>query len=144
MAIEDAPANRASKARMKSTSMTTRCQPSFRKFRRAIAFRATIPLLIMATVSCGRVSKTFSFEKRIGWLHGPCLAIANPNLTSGTPVALVIMGEPQRVQQAQIEEQTNSPASCPALLEGRRTQNAQPGTSFYGLKTVNLSSTDMG
>src|SRR5580704_16110378 len=123
-----------------------------RILQRGAGIRAAIPILIVAAISCGRVSEqvqhagvgvAFPFRERIGWLQGPCLAIANPNLVRGTPVALVITGEPQKIQQARIEEQTHSPATCQALMEGRAKMNAKPGISFYALDTGSIGSTDM-
>jgi hypothetical protein len=122
-------------------------------FQRGVGLRAAIAILIIAAVSCGRVNEpgqhaavgaAFPFSERIGWLHGPCLAISNPNLAHGTAVALVIAGEPQKVQQARIQERTESPATCQALMEGRARVNAKPGMSFYALETGSVGSTDMG
>lgn len=115
--------------------------------------RVAIPVLIAAAISCGRKSEpglpaatvaAFSFAEGIGWLHGPCLAITNASLARGTPVALVIMAEPQAVQPARIQEPTNSPAACQALMEGRGAVNAKPGMTFYTLEAAGLASTDMG
>jgi hypothetical protein len=132
--------------------MKTR-RPTFRIFLRALGLRAAIPILIVAAVSCGRVSEqgqsaavsaAFPFGERIGWLHGPCLAISNPNLARGAPVVLVITGEPQKVQEARIEQRTDSPATCKALMEGRAAVNAKPGMFFYALEPGSVGSTDMG
>jgi hypothetical protein len=136
-----------------SGSMRGRCGLPLRTFQSADWLFAAIPILIIAAVSCGHVSEqgqhaavgvAFQFGERIGWLHGTCLAISNPNLAKGTPVVLVITGEPQKVQQARIQAQTNSPATCQALMEGRAKVNAKPGMSFYGLETESVGSTDMG
>ena len=125
---------------------------TLRAFKRTTSFCAAI-LLMVAAVSCERksnlgqhaaVSGEFPFSERIGWLHGPCLAIANPNLAHGTPVALVITATPQRVLQTQIQEQTNSPGACEALMEGRGTRNAKAGMSFYKLETGSVDSSEMG
>ncbi len=118
-----------------------------------MGLRAAIPVLILAAVSCGRVSESgqpaaavaaFSFATGIGWFHGPCLAITNANLAHGAPVSLVIMAEPQAVQQARIQERTDSPAACQALMQGRGAVNAKPGMSFYTMEAASLTSTDMG
>lgn len=133
--------------------MKRRFRPAPRTFQRAIGLRAAMPILIVAAISCGRVSElghhtvagvAFPFGERIGWLHGPCLAISNPNLAQGTPVVLVITGEPQKVARTRIQEKTNSPAMCQALMQGRATTNAKPGMSFYALETGSVGSTDMG
>jgi hypothetical protein len=54
------------------------------------------------------IKKAFSYDQRIGWLHGLCLAISNPKLTPGTAVAVVITGKPQVVERAQIQGQADS------------------------------------
>jgi hypothetical protein len=89
-------------------------------------------------------SGTFDFAQRIGWIHGSCIAIKNAALASGTPVALVITGEPQQVRQARIAERTTSPEKCQALMPGRSAGNAKPGMFFYSLDAPAISATDMG
>jgi hypothetical protein len=120
---------------------------------RATGFRTATLVLILATGSCHQVTEptrhsssreVFPLERRIGWFHGPCLAISDPNLARGTIVHLVLMGEPQSVVQAKVGEQVSSAASCTPLMEGRRTQNARSGISFYALKETKLTATDMG
>jgi hypothetical protein len=115
--------------------------------------RAAIPILVAAAVACSvsepvqqppAVAVPFPFGERIGWLHGSCLAISNPNLAAATPVALVLTGEPQKVQQARIKGRTDSPQACQPLMEGRAAGNAKPGMFFYGLETGSIGSTEMG
>jgi hypothetical protein len=110
-------------------------------------------LLLAFAVACDRASEQkarasaavpFPFAERIGWLHGACLAIANPNLVSGTPVVVVITGAPQKVAQARIAERTDSPQKCQALLEGRAAVNAKPGMIFYALESGDIDRTNMG
>jgi hypothetical protein len=126
-----------------------------RRLHRPLAVCGLIPILLMAAVSCRRVSETrqpaaaassvaFPFTERIGWFQGPCLAISNQHLAHGTSVALVVTGEPQRVQQARSLEQTTAPTTCKALMQGRAGTNAKPGLSFYALEAENVGSTDMG
>jgi hypothetical protein len=73
----------------------------------------------------------FRWESHVGWLHGPCMAIADATLAPGTPVTLVLLDEPQSVVAAQIGERTTSGEGCWPLLEGRRTVNTQNGATFY-------------
>ncbi len=114
-------------------------------------------LVLGAVVACGRGSEPkpqpqpqptagvpLPIAERIGWLHGPCLAIANPKLAGGTPLTLVLTGEPQTVQQARIGERTVSPERCQALKEGRAAVNAKPGVFFYTLEAGSLDATAMG
>lgn len=133
--------------------MRSRIRPAFRGNCRANGFRATALFLILAATSCHQVSEpaqhsanheVFPLEKRIGWFHGPCLVISDPNLARGSSVVLVVMGEPQTVLPAEIEGPISSAAACPPLIEGRRKQNDRPGTSFYGLMATKLTATDMG
>lgn len=115
--------------------------------------RTAMLLLLVAAVACGRVSEpkpraasgaTFRFAEQIGWLHGPCLAIANPDVVAGTAAVLVLTGEPQTVRHARIGKRTNAPEDCQALMPGRAASNAKPGTFFYTLEADALDSTDMG
>ena len=112
--------------------------------------RAAIVFLIVVVASCSPASEPktavppFPFNERIGWFHGPCLAISGPELARGTPVTLVIAAEPQKVQQARIQEKTDSPASCPALMEGRAAQNRKPGVAFFVLEGASVGPSDMG
>jgi hypothetical protein len=121
--------------------------------RTADVLRVIIPTLAVVAISCvcvgdlgphAAVIEAFSYDQRIGWLHGPCLAISNPKLTPGTAVTVVVMGEPQTVEQAQIQGQTDSSETCSALIPGRATLNAKPGISFYTLGSGKIANTDMG
>ncbi|MDQ2777783.1 MAG: hypothetical protein M3Y57_23150, partial [Acidobacteriota bacterium] len=59
-------------------------------------------------------------------------------------MTLVIMGEPQKVQPARIQEQTASTKTCQALMEGRDTIDAKRAMSFYTLEAGSAGPTDMG
>ena len=132
--------------------MATSVVATLLKFQRAVASTAAITTLVLAAVSCRGVNESpqqphaaaFAFNERIGWLHGPCLAISNPGLARGTAVTLVIAGEPQKVEQTRIQERTESATTCQALLEGRAKMNAKPGISFYALEPGSVAPTDMG
>lgn len=118
-------------------------------------FCATILTLLLAAMSCQKgtearqpeqaaPSAAFAFTERIGWFQGPCLAISNQHLVPGTSVTLVVMAEPQKVQQARSLEQTTDPKTCKALLPERAAMNAKPGISFYALPPGSVDSTDIG
>ena len=120
-------------------------------FLRPGAARAGLLILLLAVVACGgarepesHAGPLFSFAARIGWLHGSCLAIRNADLARGTPVDVVILAEPQRVEQARVGERTDSPQRCQALIPGRAKVNAKPGMFFYALEAGDLGSRDMG
>jgi hypothetical protein len=119
--------------------------------------RWSIPLLLLAAVACrGReeqkplasdapvAAAAAPLAERIGWWHGRCLAISNERLASGTPVALVVIGEPQVVRAGRIGERVNSAERCAPLMEGRAAINAKPGMSFYALEVDSIETTDMG
>ena len=109
-------------------------------------------LAAVTTLSCGGgrgpgdggARASLAITERIGWTHGACLAIANPSLVSGTPVVLVILGEPQVVRTAKVQQATKSATACPSLTEGRATANIKTGVSFYLLETQNVEPTEMG
>lgn len=138
---------------MELTSMKS-CRRSPIRSLKSFVLCAAIPLLVIGTVSCRKASKanhstsaptaSFAFTERIGWFQGPCLAISNQHLARGTSVALVIMDEPQKVQQTRTVDQTTDPTACKALMQGRAKMNAKPGISFYQLATRSLDPTDMG
>lgn len=67
----------------------------------------------------------------IGWLHGPCIALADDALVSGSGVAVVVLDEPQRVVAARIGRRAEAADGCPALLDDRREVNLAGGLSFY-------------
>ena len=117
---------------------------------------AFLPFLVLAT-ACGTgqhetpeakiapaaSAAPFSFEQQLGWLHGPCLAILNSTLSSGTAVTVVLLEEPQRILTTKI----NAPGSiktCHALEEGRALMNAKTGASFYTLADGVIAGNDMG
>lgn len=114
----------------------------------AIRIRLLHFLAIIAIVvaSCSPASEpaakaaAFDFNKQIGWLHGPCFAIAS-EFAAGTPLTLVIAGEPQKVEEAKVQAKTDS--NCPALLEDRAALNKKSGATFYALEGA-LTPSDMG
>jgi hypothetical protein len=131
------------------------CRLPIRKINRALALHAAIPFLLIAGVSCqtaigarptasANTGTAFSFTERVGWFHGPCLAISNQRLAPGTSLALIVMGQPQKVQQARSLQQTTDPMRCKALMQGRIKMNAKPGIFFYALETEGLDPTEMG
>jgi len=134
--------------------MTRSYRLPFRRLRGLLALCVAIPILLMAAISCRKASETkqpaaaaavaFPFAERIGWFQGPCLAISNQHLARGTSVALVVTGDPQKVQLARNLDQTTDPTTCKALMQGRAKMNAKPGLSFYALEAGSVGSTDMG
>jgi len=131
------------------------CRLPTPRLHRPLVLCGAILILLIAAVSCRKEIETrqpaaaaagvgFPFTERIGWFQGPCLAISNQHLARGTSVALVITGEPQKLQQARSLEQTTAPETCKALMQGRAKMNAKPGIFFYALEAGSVGSTDMG
>lgn len=64
---------------------------------------------------------------RIGWLHGGCLAAADPQLASGTPVHVVLLDGTGQAAAAAIEAPATSELTCKPMLSGREgTVQSQP------------------
>ncbi len=135
--------------------MKSCCRGATRRLHIHLVLCVTVPILLMAAISCRKRSEAkepapapaaaaFPFTERIGWFQGPCLAISNQHLAPGTAVTLVVMLEPQKVQQAQSLEQTTDPKTCKALLQERAAMNVKPGISFYALPPGSVDSTDIG
>jgi hypothetical protein len=122
---------------------------------RSAATVAAVVFLLLTGTSCERAadpppqplaasSPAFQFAQQIGWLHGACLAMTDPNVVAGTRAVLVLMDDPQKTQEVRIGKRTESPESCQPLMEGRKAINAKPGTFFYLLEGGTIDSTDMG
>jgi hypothetical protein len=140
-----------------AVSMKSRCRRAIRRSHIQLVLCVIVPILLMAAIACQKKSEAklpapapapavtaFPFAERIGWFQGPCLAISNQQLAPGTSVTLVVMAEPQKVQQARSQEQTTDPKKCKALLQDRAAMNAKPGISFYALPPGSVDSLDMG
>ena len=76
-------------------------------------------------------------SKRIGWLHGDCLAIDNAGLPEGASLTMIKFGEKQSVAKAKVLRPAQSGDDCPALLEDRRETNAREGRAFYKISPPN-------
>lgn len=88
--------------------------------------------------------RPFAFDQRIGWLDGPCLAIADSGLAIGTVLAVVLTDEPQSVRRAQLGAPTDAATTCRALLPGRAAMNAKPGMFFYDVTGDSIDTDVMG
>jgi len=127
---------------MRRTGPTTAIDVKFRQ-------TAAVISVFIACASCAKepaqkAVEPFAFNERIGWFHGPCLAISAPELASGSPVTLIVAGEMQTVQTGRVQQRTDSSALCPALLEGRAKVNQKPGTTFYTFEAENVDKSAMG
>jgi hypothetical protein len=144
---------RASRKCDGTVSMKSGCRRAIRRPHIHLVLCVTVPILVMAAISCRKRSEAkhpapaaaaFPFAERIGWFQGPCLAISDQQLAPGTSVTLVVMAEPQKVQQARSLEQTTDPKKCKALLQERAAMNAKPGIFFYALPPGSVDSNDTG
>lgn len=81
-------------------------------------------------------AKSVSFRNHIGWLHGNCLSIDNPNLKIDSSVIVVEFSDPKKIVNAKIVRRAVSADTCHALLNERRAVNAQKN-SFYILSISN-------
>ncbi len=77
------------------------------------------------------VTQAIDYDRNVGWLHGNCLAILNPELPAGSMFTVVVPGVPQRVSSATIVGRAYDGETCMALLEDRRQVNEGSGYSFY-------------
>lgn len=67
----------------------------------------------------------------MGWLHGPCIALTDAGVASGTSVMIVTLGDPQQLAAARIKRRAAPGDHCPALNEDRRSTNLASGLAFY-------------
>lgn len=67
----------------------------------------------------------------IGWVHGPCIALADANVAPGTGVVMVTLDEPQQAVRARIGRRAGPGDACPPLEEDRREVNVASGLSFH-------------
>ncbi|WP_152597816.1 hypothetical protein [Novilysobacter arseniciresistens] len=83
-------------------------------------------------------------EPTIGWLHGPCIALADDNVAPGSAVTVVTLDDPQRVAMARIEGRAEAAEDCPALIEDRREANLASGVSFYRVAPLDEAALAIG
>ncbi len=96
-------------------------------------------VVLIVTVSCSTFSQPTneSMDNTIGWMHGNCLAIKNPNIPSGYDFKLVHLGDEQTTENAIILQKAIGGEKCYPLLDDRVEINTQAGYSFYLVKSKN-------
>lgn len=67
----------------------------------------------------------------IGWVHGPCIALAEADAAPGTGAVVVMLDGPQQVVHAKVGRRAGPGDACPALDDDRREVNVADGLSFY-------------
>lgn len=81
----------------------------------------------------GKLDSADDLAERIGWMHGNCLAIKTADLKNGTKLAVVSLGNPQVLSEAEVIRRTESSEECPALLQERKAVNISEGNIFYSV-----------
>ena len=100
-------------------------------------YKITTSLLLLAILTvCSQATETgqtskIDFNLHIGWLHGACLAINNPNLKNTTQIDVIILEQPQVHIRSQILAKVTPDNHCPALLEDRKKINISNMQAFY-------------
>lgn len=100
-----------------------------------LALGAAMHLLILSGCSSLRDQNT-DYQTTVGWLHGPCFAVEDPNLKPGQPLTLVTLDEPQKPWSAQIRGKATDAAECHMLSPDRRQVNESTDYSFYTVSST--------
>ena len=99
-------------------------------------------LVLLASCAVLPEHKYASINERVGWLHGNCLAIKNPNIELPKNMTLFDFKSEKRFSTATVTEKVQSGDECYALLDDRKEVNLASGYSFYKVKSespVNLA-----
>lgn len=94
-------------------------------------------LSILVLASCGELThhrevvEQAPVDSRIGWLHGNCLAVKNPDIPGNRAITVAALDEPVRYGRAKVIGPASGADECPALMEDRRSVNIGNGYSFY-------------
>jgi len=99
---------------------------------RIVAF--FVALFCTACAATTKESK-LDTELNIGWLHGSCLAIKNPNIKSETEFMVFSLGNENEKIKASIINSAESGDDCFALLDDRKSVNVDQGYSFYKVES---------
>lgn len=101
-------------------------------------------IISIMTISCASLTKQIddSLDSEIGWMHGNCLAIKNPDIPLQYEFTLVHLDEEDTVEKAIISKKTTKGEECYPLLDDRANINKSSGYFFYLVKSkkpVNLA-----
>ena len=75
-----------------------------------------VGLLLLAAASCRAAppgGPAAQLAQRVGWIATGCFAIENRSLAEGTPVAVVTLGDDQKVLAARVAGQSAGGTPCP-------------------------------
>lgn len=97
-------------------------------------------LISTSLISCAETRNkhgitTIDYQSSVGWLHGRCLAIKNPNILQGSQLTIVQLDEPQITSSATVLNKAINGEKCFALSDDRRKVNIDSGHSFYLINT---------
>ncbi len=98
---------------------------------------AVILLMSFYITGCSSVSSPkpendqTTFNGKIGWISRNCFAVKNSNLSSGTDIVIVKLGETQETVMAKIVRKTDSGKECFPLVDYRRDVNLWNDQHFY-------------
>ena len=102
--------------------------------------KISILIVIVGLIgSCALSSpkQIIDIEQNVGWLHGNCLAIKEPNIEFPMDITLANLDSKQSFQTASITGEAQSSDECYALLDDRIETNIGSGYSFYKVKSNN-------
>lgn len=99
-----------------------------------------VALISISLISCAEIRNkqgitTIDYQGSVGWLHGRCLAIKNPNILTGSHLTIVQLDEPQITSSATVLNKAIDGEKCFALSKDRQKVNIDSGYSFYLINT---------
>lgn len=80
-------------------------------------------------VNAGVVDRKIDLEKSMGWLHGNCLSVKNPDILNGSKLIIVKLDSRPDVVRGKIVRKAKEEDGCSALFEDRRTINLESGNA---------------
>ena len=96
--------------------------------------------LLGLSISCADTNlnsnNAIFIEKNLGWMHGNCLAIKNPNIAIPTDITLVKLETNNTTEKGMIISKASSQEDCFPLMEDRKQINISSGYSFYLVKSL--------
>lgn len=110
------------------------------KMKKKVTSQYTVIICILAAFSIlGCISvpqiKTsdnkIELKNSIGWLHGNCFAVRNPDISKNSSLIVVRLDNPNKIIFSKIIKKTSNKDECYPLLEDRRAINIESGLIFY-------------
>jgi len=120
------------------------------KFGAYIVYIILLLLLAAEIAGCSNQSqldqsdKPQSLSKKVGWLHGKCIAIRNTDIAKGTNLLIVRLGDKVDVIEAKILHKTESEIDCYAMMADRKSVNLASGAIFYVVSSPQALETGIG